>query len=83
MSESTEAKRGVRQGCRPYLFNIYTEFIFRETQKLKDLTISGININNLYCADGRVLLADDKVNLQKIGNRITQESDKKGLNMNI
>ena len=50
---------------------------------MKVLTISCININNLRFAGDTVLLAYDKSNLQKIVKKVTQESDKKGLNMSI
>ena len=61
-------QRGVRQGCvlSPYLFNIYTEFIFREANELKGITIHGLNVNNLRYADDTALIADDKDNLQKV-----------------
>ena len=52
-------QRGVRQGCvlSPYLFNIYTEFIFREVEELEGININGKNINNIRYADDTALLA--------------------------
>ena len=78
-------KRGVRQGCvlSPYLFNIYTEFIFRESNELKGITIHGQNINNLRYADDTALIADDKDNLQKVVDKVKEESSKAGLEMNV
>ena len=78
-------QRGVRQGCvlSPYLFNIYTEFIFRESNELKGITIHGVNVNNLRYADDTALIADDKDNLQKIVNKVKEVSSKAGLELNV
>ena len=59
ISEWTEIKRGVRQGCvmSPYLFSLYSEIIMREISDMKGIIVGGQNINNLRYADDTVLLA--------------------------
>ena len=85
MSPYTSIKRGVRQGCvlSPYLFNIYTEFIFRESNELPGVCIHGMNVNNLRYADDTALIANDPQNLQDIVNKVKEESSKAGLDMNV
>ena len=84
LSSYTEIHRGVRQGCvlSPYLFNVYTEFIFRETQDLEGIIIGGRNINNLRYADDTVLLANTKENLDNLANKVKTNSSNAGLDMN-
>ena len=85
LSPFTSIQRGVRQGCvlSPYLFNIYTEFIFRQSNDLPGITIHGLNINNLRYADDTALIADDKDKLQDIVTIVQKESSKAGLEMNV
>ena len=49
------------QGCvlSPYLFNLYTEKIFREMKKIKDVNIGGLNINNLRYVDNAALITEN------------------------
>ena len=85
LSPFTSIERGVRQGCvlSPYLFNIYTEFIFRESNELKGIRIHGLNINNLRYADDTALIATDHNDLQEIVTKVKEESSKAGLDMNV
>ena len=84
-SDFTDIQRGVRQGCvlSPYLFNIYTEFIFRETEELQGVHVNGINVNNVRYADDTALVTDNVNNLQAIVTEIKEQSSKAGLDMNI
>ena len=85
LSPFTSIQRGVRQGCvlSPYLFNIYTEFIFRQSNDLPGINIQGLNVNNLRYADDTALLADDENKLQNIVTKVQIESSKAGLEMNV
>ena len=76
LSDYTEIKRGVRQGCvlSPYLFNIYTEFIFRENSDSQGALIGGRNISNLRYADDTVLLSEDKEELTTMIKHVKDSS---------
>ena len=84
LSDYTEIKRGVRQGCvlSPYLFNIYTEFIFRENSDSQGAIIGGRNISNLRYADDTVLLSEDKDELTVMIKNFKDSSGKAGLDRN-
>ena len=85
LSPFTSIQRGVRQGCvlSPCLFNLYTEFIFRESNHLPGINIHGQNLNNIRYADDTALLANNEKKLQDIVTVVKEESSKKGLDMNI
>lgn len=85
--EETQAqniKRGVRQGCvlSPDLFSLYGEIIMRDIEDCEGISIGGRNINNLRYADDTVLIADTKVKLQVLLNRVKEESGNRGLTIN-
>ena len=57
--------KGVRQGCilPPCLFNLYVEYIMRNTgleETLAGIKIAGRNINHLRYADDTTLMAEVK-----------------------
>ena len=85
LSEHTEIKRGVRQGCvlSLYLFNIYTEYIFRNAKDIPGVNIQGYNLNNIRYVDDTTLLASNHTDLQKLFNCVKAVSSTKGLEMNI
>ena len=60
-----QIRKGVCQGCllSPYLFNLYTECIMRNTgldEAQDEIKIAGRNINNLRYADDTTLMAESK-----------------------
>ena len=59
--------KGVQQGCilSPFLFNLYAEYIMRNTgleETQAGIKIAGRNINNLRYADDTTLMAERKRN---------------------
>jgi hypothetical protein len=75
----------VRQGCilSPYLFNIYTEFIFRKSVECIGINIGGRNISNPRYADDTVLMAVIEEHLQTPLNEVQTNSKEAGLDMNV
>ena len=63
--------KGVRQGCilSPCLFNLYAEYIMRNTgleEAQAGIKIAGRNINNLRYADDTTLMAKSKEELEPL-----------------
>ena len=78
----------VRQGCilSPCLFNLYAEYIMRNAEldeALAGIKVANININNLRYADDITLMAESKEELKSLLMKVTKESDKVGLKLNI
>ena len=69
----------------PYLFNLYAEYIMRNTgldEAQARIKISGRNINNLRYADDTTLLAESQ-ELKSLWMKVKEESEKVSLKLNI
>ena len=67
--------KGVRQGCilSPCLFNIYAEYIMRNTgleEAQAGIKIARRNINDLRYEDGTILMAESKEELKSLFMRV-------------
>ena len=79
--------KGVHQGCilSPCLFNLYAEYIMRNTgldEAQAGIEISRRNINNLRYADDTTLMAESEEELKSLLMKV-EESEKAGLQFNI
>ena len=79
--------KGVRQGIlSPCLFNLYAEYIMRNTgldEAQAGIKISGRNINDLIYADDTTLMAESEEELKSLLIKVKQKSEKVGLKLNI
>ncbi|KAB0379075.1 hypothetical protein FD755_010653 [Muntiacus reevesi] len=80
--------KGVRQGCMlsPCLFNLYAEYIMRNTgleEAQAGIKIAGRNINNLRYADDTTLMAESEEELKSLLMKVKEKSEKVGLKLNI
>ena len=80
--------KGVRQGCilSPCLFNLYAEYIMRNTgleEAQVGIKIAGRNISNLRYADDTTLKAESEQELNSLLIKVKEESEKTGLKLNI
>ena len=69
----------------PCLFNLYTEYIMRNTgldEAQTGIKIAGRNINNLWYADDTTLVAESE-ELKSLLMKVKEESEKVGLKLNI
>ena len=78
----------VRQGCilSPCLFNLYAEYIMRNTgleEAQAGIKIAGRNTNNLRYADDTTLMAESEEELKSLLMKVKEESEKVGLKLNI
>ena len=76
--------KGVRQGCilSPCLFNLYAEYIMRNTGQDKaqaGIKIAGRNTNNLTYADDTTLMAESEEELKSLLMKVKEESGKSWL----
>ena len=80
--------KGVRQGCMlsPCLFNLYAEYIMRNTgleETQAGIKIARRNINNLRYADDTTLMAESEEELKSLLMKVKVESEKVCLKHNI
>ena len=80
--------KGACQGCilSPCLFNLYAEYIKRNTgleEAQAGIKISGRNINNLRYADDTTLMAESEEELKSLLMKVKEESEKVGLKLDI
>ena len=74
--------KGVCQHCilSPCLFNLYAEYIMRNTgleETQAGIRIAGRNINNLRYADYPTLMAESEEELKSLLLKVKEESGKK------
>ena len=82
-----QIEKGVYQGCilPPCLFNLYEEYIMRNTgldEAQAGIKIAGRNINNLRYADDTTLKAESE-ELKSLLKKVKEDSEKVGLKLNI
>ena len=76
--------KGIGQGCilSPCLFNLYVEYIMRNTgleEAQAGIKIAGRNINNLRYADDTTLMAESEEELKSPLMKVKEESGKSWL----
>ena len=72
--------------CYSCLFNLYAEYIMRNTaleETQAGVQIAGGNINNLRYADDTNLMAESEEELKSLLMKVKVESEKVGLKLNI
>ena len=80
--------KGVYQSCilSPCLFNLYAEYIMRNTGLEKaqaGIKISGRNINNVRYEDDTTLMAESEEELKSLLMKVQEDCEKAGLKLNI
>ena len=80
--------KGACQGCilSPCLFNLYAEYIMRNTgleEAQAGIKIARRNINHLRYADDTTLMAEIEEELKSLLRKVKEESEKVGLKLNI
>ena len=80
--------KGVCQGCilSPWLFNLYAEYIMRNTgldESQAGNKIAWRNINNLRYADDTILMTESEEEPKNLLMKLKEEREKAGLKLNI
>ena len=76
-----QVREGVHQGCilSPCLFNLYAEYIMRNTgldEAQDGIKIAGRNIKNLRYADNTTLMAESKEELESLLMKVKRRMKK-------
>ena len=87
VSDWFQIGKGVRQGCilSPCLFNLYAEYIIRNTgleEAQAGIKIAKRNINNLRYADDITLMAESEEELMSLLMKVKEGSEDIGLKLN-
>ena len=87
-TDSFQIGKGVHQGCilSPCLFNLYAEYIMRNTgldEAQSGIKITGRNINNLRYADDTTFMAESKEELKSFWMKVKEESENVSSQLNI
>ena len=64
----------------PYLFNLYADYIMRNTrleEAQAGIKIAGKNINNLRYPDDTTIMTENKEELKRLLMKVKEESEKK------
>ena len=82
-----QIRKGVRQGCilSPCLFNLYAEYIMRNTgldATQAEIKIAGRNINNVRYADDTTLMVESEGKSKSLLMKVKEESEKVSLKLN-
>ena len=83
-----QIKKGVHPGCTlsPGLFHLYAEHIMQNArldEAQAGMKITRRNINNVRYVDDTILTAESKKELKSPWMKVTEESEKVGLKLNI
>ena len=83
-----QIRKEIRQGCilSPCVFNIYAEYIMRNTgldEAQAGIKIARRNINKFRYADDTTLMAQSEEVLKSLLMKVKEESEKVGLKLNI
>ena len=74
-----QIRKGISQGCilSPYLFNVYAEYIKRNSgleEAQAGIEIAGRNIGNLRYGDDTTLMAESEEELKSLLMKVKEES---------
>ena len=87
-TDSFQIGKGIRQGCilSACLFRLYAEYVMRNAglhEAQAGIKIARRNTNNLRYADDTTLLAESEDEIKSLLMKVTEESEKVGLKLNI